>query len=336
MRSKNIIFLAMFILGVSQLALISASSTETCSPQISIINQNPYPAVPGEYVDVVFEVSGVSTSECSEGASFQLISAYPFSFDGNLSTKTITGNTWTGDYNSNWVIPFTLRVDEDAFDGDNQIEVKYSSSKFGDSYSSKKFNISIEDSRTSFDAVIQDYSSSEVSIALANVGKYTANSVVVRIPKQENFEISGTDGQMVGNLDSGDYTIVGFTVTQKMTATGDPTQGLDIQKSKDLAIDIYYTDNIGERRVINLQLPLTISTNSSMIGMGNGFNGLRNNRSPWYSSWILWVAVALLAVGVYYGFKKGFFETLRNKFSKNRKSGSSGKIPEWANNAKRR
>ena len=336
MKSKNIIFLAMFILGVSQLALISASSTGTCNPQISIINQNPYPAVPGEYVDVVFEVSGVSTSECSDGASFQLISAYPFSFDGNLSTKTITGNTWAGDYNSNWVIPFKLRVDEDAFDGDNQIDVKYSSSKLGDLYFSEKFNISVEDSRTSFDAVIQDYSSSEVSIALANIGKYTANSVVVRIPEQENFVVSGTDGQMVGNLDSGDYTIVGFTVTQKMTTSRDPTQGFDIQKSKDLNVDIYYTDNIGERRVVNILLPLTISTNSSMIGMGNGFNGTRNNSSPWHSLWVLWIIVALLAVGVYWGFKKGFFEALKNKFSKNQKSGSLGKIPEWANNAKRR
>ena len=86
-------------------------------------------------------------------------------------------------------------------------------------------DIDVADAQTNFDLVVQDSTSSEVSLAIANVGKNTANSMIVRIPEQNGFRVTGTNGQMVGNLDSGDYTIASFS----LAAIGRNSENLTVQ-----------------------------------------------------------------------------------------------------------
>jgi hypothetical protein len=141
----------------SIIGLASAyDSANACSLNVSLINQDPNPAVPGSYVDIVIQVSGVQNSQC-KGAQLQLVSSYPFSLDDN-SIKTLSGSTYASDSSNVWNIPYSIRVDKDALDGDSEIEVHYNSGDSGkallDSYQSKKFAIKIKDSRTTFDADI--------------------------------------------------------------------------------------------------------------------------------------------------------------------------------------
>ena len=272
------------------IGLVSAATISECRLNITMINQDPYPAIPGDYVKVVFQVSGVQNPSCG-GVKFELIPSYPFSIDGGESTKTLEGSTWVADYNTYWMIPYKLRVDKGALDGESEIEVRYS---VGNSnlYIQKEFSITIEDSRTNFDAVIQESTTSEVSIAIANIGKYIANSVVVRIPEQENFRATGIDGQMVGNLDAGDYTIVSFSVSPKRIMTGNRT----MQSSSNLKFDIYYTDGIGERRIVNMELPLAME-NSNITAATNiaNFAGRTNNRTSGFK-WTVWYTGATIAL----------------------------------------
>ena len=221
------------------LSFVEALNSNSCALKVSLVNQDPNPAVPNDYVDIVFQVSGIQDSYC-EGAKFELISSYPFSLDSENGTRVLEGSTWTANSNNNWNIPYSLRIDKDTLSGDAEIEVHYAPGR-GDTsaYSVARFNISIQDSRTNFDAVIQDVASPDISIAIANTGKYAANSVVVRIPDQDNFRVIGTDGQMVGNLDSGDYTIVSFSVASSRSQNLQNAQG-----KQNLKFDIYYTNNI--------------------------------------------------------------------------------------------
>ena len=69
----------MLILALIGLVLISFSSAE-CDLSISMINQDPYPAVPGDYVKVVFQVAGIEDPSCKE-VSFELLEQYPIVFD---------------------------------------------------------------------------------------------------------------------------------------------------------------------------------------------------------------------------------------------------------------
>ena len=226
--NKKINFIFFMVLA----SFVSVSASTVCDLDITLVNQDPYPTVPNSYVEIVFQMSGISNSEC-DGAWFELITMYPFSLDEGDNLKIIDGSTWISNYNNVWMIPYTLRVDKDALNGASEIEVRYSSGTYNsDSYFSEVFNISVEDSRTSFDAVIQETVMGETSIAIANIGQNDANAAIVRIPKQEGIIIKSNNGQMIGDLEQGDYTVVAFS----FEGTGE------------INLQIDYTDNGGVRR----------------------------------------------------------------------------------------
>ncbi|MFA5723560.1 MAG: hypothetical protein WC979_04855 [Candidatus Pacearchaeota archaeon] len=334
-------FIAILLMTIS---FISAAddSLHTCNLNISIINQDPYPAIPGSYVKVVFQVNGVSQSQCQNGVSFKLIPSYPFSLDDGNYIVTLDKSTYTQGYNGYWMVPYTVRVDKDALDGNNTLQIGYRLADWLDSssYSIQKFNIEVKDSRTQFDSVIQEATSSEVSIAIANVGKYTANSVVVRIPTQDDYTVTGTDGQMIGNLDSGDYTLVGFSIAKKAraqtTTNGNynmpPTQGsgqTQVAANSTFKFDIYYTDNIGERRVVNMAVPLNIASNFSTGAM---MGRARTTTTAWYLSWTNWLIIFVVLIIIYFIYGR-YGENIKNLFSKKKKA-TTGRIPDWVTNAK--
>ena len=277
MKNKLLILTIIFLFPT----LTLASNSNSCNLNVSLINQDPYPAVPGEYVDVVFQVDNVDNFDC-DGANFNLIPNYPFSLDENDGLRTIEGSTWITNANTEWMIPFKIRIDKDAIDGQNQVKVQYWPNTWDiGSYISNDFDIAIENPRTNFEAVVQEISKNEISIALANTGKYTANSVIVRIPQQEGFIPIGTDGQMVGNLESGDYTIVGFSLKEQ-------------NSGELLKLDVHYTDMIGERRIVNIELPLSLAYTLPTI---SELNNTQKNKS-WFSLEIILIILIIIIIVV--------------------------------------
>jgi len=351
MKSKSLFLSLLSVLSlilVLNITMVLAESN-LCNPTIKLVSQDPNPAVPSDYVKVIFEITELG--HC-DGFSVRLNPEYPFSLDSNASAvQSIETNPYASGYRPVWIIPYNIRVDSTAFEGDYYLKLQYheESDETFNSYVERGFNITIEDSRTKFDTVIQELSGSDVSIAIANVGKYTANSVVVRIPEQDSFSVTGTDGQMVGNLESGDYTIVGFTISSKV---GMPQQNMTRdrneiptntqQKSNKLKFDIYYTDNIGERRVVNTELPLNMG-NSSMAGMGN-FNAGRTTSTSSLSSWYKWIIILVILIIAYVIYRKypkqtkesiqKIFSKIKGLVKKEEKVNTNNKIPSWIKNAK--
>jgi hypothetical protein len=332
---KKTIYATILILMIGLMAMnLTSAIQEDCNLQVSLLNQDPIPAIPGDYVKVVFQISGLEKDACT-GAQFRINPSYPFSLDEDAQTLYMPGQTWTSsNYKSSWTIPYTLRVASDALDGTHDLNVLYGEDNLD---LSKSFNITVQDSRTSFDAVIQDASSSEVSIAIANIGKYTANSVVVRIPQQDNFRATDTDGQMVGSLDSGDYTIVSFALSQ--TARKSMTNS----SSNLLQFDIYYTDALGERRVVNMDLPLNLRTSAENMS-GTTFSGefgarKTQNTSIFSSNYFKGTIIVLILVAGFYLYKKNpkKFKKAKEKINQifhKEKSGSehSKELPDWIKN----
>ena len=328
-----------FLFGIF---LISFVSAEGCGLSVSLVNQDPYPAIPGDYVDVVFQIDGIENPDC-ENIVFDIDPAYPFSTVSENTLKVLEGSTYITRYKTEWMIPYTLKVDSNAFDGNFTLTVRYGQEE---TFISQDFNIVIEDSRTNFDAVIQEVSGSEVSIAIANTGEYTANSVVVRIPEQESFRATGTDGQMIGNLDAGDYTIVSFTLSSAIQRTQRTAQSKDnigetnLQQNQknNLRFDIYYTDALGERRIVNMELPLQMNS-GLLTGAGEmpksfpGKNGRQQKESG--TNWTLWIifGIIILVGGILY--KKYPKQKIRGLFNKKKNTNNpSNAIPHWIKNAK--
>jgi hypothetical protein len=355
MKKRNSIknILLFLVISFTILNFVSAVQVNLTSVgdvmQLTSLKYEPYPVNPGEYFDLWISAQYVG-SPGAYGTHFELVPDYPFSLDPNESAVQDFGVVNSPAI----VLHYKVKVDENAVNGINELKLNYN---VGSITYTQSFDIDVENSQTSFDAVIQQISGSTVSIALANTGVYAANSVIVKIPTQNNSFVTtnNINGQMVGNLASGDYSVVSFSLAPKTTrtfSTGSSTNSAPIMNSTNfqqinnlnqLNFEIDYTDNIGVRRIVNMQLPLVLRTNSSSITGAASYGNFpgRRTQSTWSAWYTILIIIAVLGIGLFIWFKKSpkkmkeFFGKLKNIFKKKKGSVESlSSVPDWVKNAK--
>lgn len=220
------------------LGFANALESPGCALNAKFLNQDPYPAVPGEYVKVVFQLDGINSPKCKE-VSFEIIPQYPFSLNPGVSPIIkAQGGAFVTNYQSYLIAPYELRIDRDAIDGENTIEVRYNGGDVGpEFYSIQSFNITIKDSRTDFEVSIKDYDKATgmITFDILNTGKHNIEALTVDIPKQDNFNVKGSNRNIVGSLDSNEDTTFSFEA--------DPKEG-------EISLMISYTDQINVRRQV--------------------------------------------------------------------------------------
>ncbi len=255
-----------------------------CDLEITMLNQDPYPAVPGDYVEMVFQIAGVENPECGT-ITFSLIEKYPLIFDpGMESTVTISSGTFSKDYSSSKVIPYKVRVDEDAVNGDNPIEVSFSSKGASNrSYYTKDFNLNVEDVKADFEIFVKDYNfkTDMITFEILNIADVDIEALTFEILPQNGVTVKGSKRNILGDLDSNEYTSTEFELTASVN---------------EIDVNLLYTDKIGVRR----SMSKVVSYDSSY------FVGRRANSSG-TSKWvyIFWAIVILVvAYFVYKKFKK--------------------------------
>lgn len=222
---------------VSLLFLVSFATAEVCSPEVTLLNQDPYPAVPGDYVKLVFQVEGLENPECRD-FEFELLSDYPIEFDPGKSGLREYGQLdFIKDYESNILIPYEVRINENALDGENPIEVRFQNKKGADAEIFETFNVEVEDSRVDFEVYVKnyDYTTKEMTLEILNIDKADIEALTVEIPKQSAIEIKGPNRIVVGDLDSDEYTTADFEAT--------PQEGK-------FTIYLTYSDTINVRRTV--------------------------------------------------------------------------------------
>ncbi len=209
-----------------------------CDLGSSLINQDPYPALPGEYVEILFQIDGVG--DCEEGAVADLFLEYPFSLDGGDTTRRIESPTYIGgDHNYNWNILYKVRIDRDALEGDYDLELRYTDGRVlpSDEYTFDRFPITIEDGRTDFEVHVESYNfeTRNLVLEILNIGNQDIEALTIEIPKQENVIIKSSNRNIVGDLDSNEYTTADFEAI--------PSEG-------EIVIRLHYTDSTNERRML--------------------------------------------------------------------------------------
>ncbi|MBN2457992.1 COG1361 S-layer family protein [Candidatus Woesearchaeota archaeon] len=187
---------------------------------------------------------------------------------------------------------------------------------------------------TDFDIAFSESSSGQTSFTIANVGSNPAFSVSVTIPEQERWKVSGSNSMIIGNLNTGDYTVASFSLHSQATmpATMMQQEGMDnaeqeisreemiaqrknAQQDTSLKILIVYTDTMGNREeikkevAINLQTMMGSSTDSESTATQADMASFRDRRIQqgffskykWYIAGLLVLAVL---VGAYIRYKK--------------------------------
>lgn len=231
----NLILLFLVVL------LTASVSAINCDLEVSLLNQDPYPAVPGDYVQIVFQINGMESPECGD-VSIELLETYPLRFDPNFSSvQSKKAGTFTRGFSSNWIVPYNVRIDPEAIDGDTDIEVLLSTRANSEFKQIKTFQLNIEEVRADFSVFIRsyDYSSKKLTLEVLNTAKNDIKSLVLSIPSQNNIKILGGNKNIVGDLDSKDYTSTDFTA---------------IPKDGNITLDLEYTDKIGERRRLSKEI----------------------------------------------------------------------------------
>jgi hypothetical protein len=95
------------------------------SLQVSLSKYEPYPASPGDTVKVwllVQNIASDSTKDVAKNVVVELVPEYPFSMYGDPAMKTVGLLGAKNDY----LIDFTLKVDEKALQGNNRLKVRVS------------------------------------------------------------------------------------------------------------------------------------------------------------------------------------------------------------------
>ncbi len=264
---------------------VLATTGGSSSFQVSELRYEPYPVTPGEYFKLFVQVEKKGSTRSD--VSFELQQDYPFSVDNSADAVKEFENIGTDPI----VLEYKVRVADDAVSGENTLTIVERHSD--GSMTEHEFEIYVYDVKTSFDAVVQDEESGEYSIALANIGNNDALSTIVRVPKQDGITVSGTSAQMIGNLEQGDYTVVGFTLSKA--------------NADNLILQIDYTDSIGERRSQNVTIDLESGTsvgvfpsNMTQIMAQNG----NSSTSVWtYIIYTLIFIVLISALWLLYKYK---------------------------------
>ena len=235
MKRMESVLISIFVLFWLMMPLASAYKLN-----IELMNQDPMPVNNGDVVEVFFKADIGDKATPPENLRVKIFPEYPFSLTARENDTREFGNVISVPYTESFTFKYKLLVDENANEGDNEIKVGYS---VGKGFIISDYIVSVAKTRTDFDVIVQDISESSTTLAVVNIGANTGYSVIVRIPEQENFRVTGTSSSVMGNIDAGDYTLAIFQIT--------PTGN-----EKDLAIEVSYTDALGIRRTIEKQVRL--------------------------------------------------------------------------------
>ncbi len=201
---------------------------------------------------------------------------------------------------------------------------------------------------TDFDVAFSESSAGETSFSIANIGSNPAASVSVIIPKQQGWSVSGSNSMIIGNLNKGDYTVASFQLQQSITggAMPDSEDMPSIEEMKkmndeekaalrekrnaktslndNLKVQIAYTDTRGNREVLEKDVQMQSSTNTTTIsgsrikgaGKPGQTNGELTTQLKKVGYYALGLLIVVLGIVGWRKYRNGGFRQLKRKVRK--------------------
>lgn len=173
---------------------------------------------------------------------------------------------------------------------------------------------------TDFDVALSEVANGETSFSIANIGSNPAFSVSVVVPEQKSWRVSGSNSVIIGNLNKGDYTVASFTLQSMMSGFNRSTNFQDRSAQRQMnmtppslsdivQIQIAYTDTMGERKIIDKEVKLSMQNMAGANGTTMMFPGRRptTQTTSIFSQykWYIVSAVVLIVLFIAYQMYKG-------------------------------
>ena len=155
--------------------------------EITLLNQDPDPVSPGDYVELRFKINVVGEAKAKDFV-VELLPTYPFSLDPNeVAQRDIGDLTTTGNGEYSIRLKYKVRVDEDAVEGENPIQVRY---RMGTSpWITESFDVNIQtvDATISIESVkttpevITPGENAKVAIKVKNIADSVMKDVTLKL-----------------------------------------------------------------------------------------------------------------------------------------------------------
>jgi hypothetical protein len=219
---------------------------------VELISINPTSLKLGEKANITFTIANKGSSQINNVVftwSSPNNAILPLGSDNRIIIPAINTNSF-------YEIPVEVSVSPNAVPGlySLSISIQYQDKTGANQSISSVAGIEIG-GETDFDVSVQESTSTLTTLAITNIGTTTAYSTVVRIPQQENFRVVGSSSSVLGNLNAGDYTLVSFQIL--------PTRNFTQGTGRKLLVEIYYTDAVGIRRVVEKDVEIGLLSNTT-------------------------------------------------------------------------
>lgn len=229
----------------------------------TLLNQDPDPAEPGNYVEVRWKVEKFGNDPLGD-VKYLLEPDYPFSFDMTDTAEKSVG-TWVGysDDEAYYTLYYKLLVADDALEGSYDVTLKYSVND-NPYVEVGEYQIRVADAEkpkfvlgnmvTSPGKLISDIEEAELKVAIENIGDGTAENTKVEIELPEGFEpsYSYSDQSVLGTINAGG--------SEEATFYMDVDEGVS-GGVYDANVRISYTeanDDDNEYRFVEMPMHLTV------------------------------------------------------------------------------
>ncbi|HJX05123.1 MAG TPA: COG1361 S-layer family protein [Candidatus Nanoarchaeia archaeon] len=180
---------------------------------------------------------------------------------------------------------------------------------------------------TDFDVAFSESSGGETSFTIANIGSNPATSVSVIIPQQSGWSVTGSNSVIIGNLDTGDYTVASFTLQSSGTQAFAPNASMSREQlqamrqqaanqtaptSNKVLVQIAYTDTMGRRNTVEKEVQMSTQGNMTTSGqtIAMGFGNRSFQRNPSFISQYKWYIIGLVVLIIV---SVGYFKYKREK-----------------------
>jgi hypothetical protein len=283
---KEMIIIVLLLISVLPFTM---AAEIRCDLDVTLLNQDPYPAVPGDYAKLVFQVEGIDSPDCDD-ITFNLLEDYPVEFNpGESGLRTFKKIDYIKDFESNLLVPYEIRVNKNALDGANPIEVRVQSKN--DVALSKTFDMEVNDVRAEFEIYVKDYNyiTHEITLEVLNIEESDIEALTIEIPKQDIIKIKGSNRVVVGDLDSNEYTSADFEASLE---------------DGEFKVNLIYSDQINIRRTVEE----TVLFDSSYFT-----NRKADQKTTGKGTYLFWAAV-ILVIG-YWIYRK----IKKNQIKKNKR-----------------
>ena len=242
-KIKNLLFVMLVLM--SAVSFSFAEDYKYSKLTETLLNQDPDPVEPGDYVELRFKIEKEGNEELKD-IQYELIPEYPFSFDSSdTAVKSLGDWIGTSEDKEYYTLYYKMKVDEDALEGSYELTM-YQTSANNPNKKETKFDVRVDEKKspklligkveTSPNKLIADYDEALVSVEIVNVGDEAAEEVILNLDLPEGFEESfGYSTRVnVGTIDAGASKTADFYIdTNEGLLKGNHQTKLNIQYKED-------------------------------------------------------------------------------------------------------